>query len=184
MGLGLPIIWSRLPEALRLVAASLIAGALAGIAMLWVAHRIPLLRDFTGMGKRRKLLDLFLAVRASLISRSAAKAFALSVGIYALNNLGVTLFAEALGASIRYWDLLAVVSLAVFVSLLPVSVNGWGVREGTMVLGLSVLGVPTATALGASVLLGLGTALATLPGIIVWHINRRHESGAASGADQ
>lgn len=171
---GLPIIWTRLPAALQTTAMLLVLGMCCGFAVIYVMDRIPLLRNFSGDGKRRKLIDLVLAVRGSFISMHSAKALLLSTGIYCLNNLAVYLIAAALGIEVGYFPLLAVVSMAVFLSLLPISVNGWGVREGAMIVGLSVLAVPKASALVISLLLGFGSALVTLPGAFIWYMKRRH----------
>jgi glycosyltransferase 2 family protein len=41
-----------------------------------------------------------------------------------------------------------------FVSMMPISLAGWGVREGAMVVGLSFVGIPTDSALAISILFG------------------------------
>lgn len=180
MAVGLVIIWGQIPALLQTTALLLIAATGGGLAMVWYLDKIPLISNFSSSGKRRKVIDLVLAVRGSIISTHSAKAFLLSVAIYCLNNLAVYLIAAALGVHVAYFELLAVVSMAIFMSLLPVSVNGWGVREGTMIVGLSVLAVPKASALVISVLLGFGSALVTLPGAFIWWMKHRHDPAALS----
>lgn len=173
VALGLPHIWAQLPHALRVFAIGLILATLGGLAVIWALRHVPLLRDFAGQGKRRKLVDLTFAVRGSLLSRHVAVAFLVSIAMFLLGNGVALLLAEALGVRVGYVDVLAVVSMAVFVSLMPISVNGWGVREGAMVLGLSVLGVPKATALAISILFGFAGAIATVPGAFAFFAGRR-----------
>jgi len=54
-------------------------------------------------------------------------------------------------------------------TLVPLSIGGWGVREGAMIALLAPLGVTHETALLFSVALGLAIMLASLPGILwIW----------------
>jgi hypothetical protein len=69
------------------------------------------------------------------------------------------------------------VPLVVLVSMLPVSVAGWGVREGAMVVALGAVGVDRATALTTSVLFGLALAATGIPGGLLWLYGRRHQGG-------
>ena len=58
------------------------------------------------------------------------------------------------------------------VSMLPISIGGWGVREGAMVVALHGFGISAEDALLPSVLFGLCAVAATLPGGILWIINK------------
>ena len=48
------------------------------------------------------------------------------------------------------------------ISALPISVGGWGVREGAMVAGLSIFSIPADTAIVLSISYGLGGLLVAL----------------------
>jgi len=61
----------------------------------------------------------------------------------------------------------SVIPLSVILSSIPVSVNGWGVREATIVALATPLGVAPADALLVSVTLGALNVLASLPGALV-----------------
>jgi hypothetical protein len=56
--------------------------------------------------------------------------------------------------------------------MLPISIGGWGVREGAMVVALHGFGISAEDALLPSVLFGLCAVAATLPGGILWVINK------------
>ena len=60
------------------------------------------------------------------------------------------------------------------VQVAPVSIAGWGTREGAMILVLSLIGVDFNQALGVSVLLGLSFLLSGIPGGFVWLLGVRH----------
>jgi uncharacterized membrane protein YbhN (UPF0104 family) len=174
MGAGLPLMWNRLPLALRLLSIALMAGLLGAGGGLWLFARLPFIANFRGSGRRRKLIDLILAVRGSILSRDVLYAFLVSVVFYCVNIAGVRWFAAALGLDVPYVLLLAIVAMAIFLSLMPISLNGWGVREGAMVVGLSALSVSRESALAISLLYGAGSAIATLPGAFIWAMRRRH----------
>jgi len=56
--------------------------------------------------------------------------------------------------------------------VIPISIAGWGVREGGMIVGLGYLGVVPEEALVLSILYGFSTLLIALPGGIGWLIHR------------
>jgi glycosyltransferase 2 family protein len=173
MAAGLPIIWVRLPPLLRLLGCSLILGLVAGMAMVWSITKLRFIADYRGGGKRGKLIDLATAIRGSVLSRDSLKALTVSVVIYCSSIAGVYCIALSLGIALNYFELLAVVSMAMFLALLPVSLNGWGVREGAMIVGLSALSVNREPALLISLLFGFGAAVVTLPGGFFWYLKKQ-----------
>lgn len=180
---GLPLIWNQLPPLLRLFSLALIAATIGGILAILLLDRVGWLTRYSGIGKRRKLIDLALAVRASLFSVKSLEAFGISCLIYCLMILGVFWIARGIGVSVDYLSLLAIVSLAMFVASMPVSVNGWGVREGAMVAGLSALGVSREAALAISLMFGFINAVVTIPGAFVWHAQRRQVAAHPSNRE-
>jgi glycosyltransferase 2 family protein len=63
---------------------------------------------------------------------------------------------------------MAVMSMVTLVTVLPISLAGWGVREVSVVALLGMLGVDQAPALLLSVEFGLLGLLMTLPGGLLW----------------
>lgn len=179
MAAGLPLMWNRLPLALKLLSMVLMAGLLGGCGVLWLFAKLPFIVNFRGEGRRRKLIDLLLSVRDSVLSKDALYAFLVSMIFYGVSIAGVRWFAAALGLDVPYLLLLAIVAMAIFLSLMPISLNGWGVREGAMVVGLSALSVSRESALAISLLYGAGSAVATLPGAFIWAMRRRHVDDGA-----
>jgi hypothetical protein len=177
---GMPFAIRLLPEAAVLPvvgAALLLVTACAGALLL---DRLP----FPGTmrtGRLGHLLTLVADTRAAIGTREAALAFTCGIGVHALCILAITLLARAFGHALDFRDLLTVVSFAIFAALLPISFNGWGVREGALVLGLSLLAVGKDTALLISFLYGVGTALVALPGSLSWHrLRPRHHPPQAT----
>ena len=62
------------------------------------------------------------------------------------------------------------------IAMLPISIAGWGVREGASIVAFGTLGLPPHNALGASVAFGLIVAAVSLIGGILWAGDRRKMS--------
>jgi uncharacterized membrane protein YbhN (UPF0104 family) len=99
--------------------------------------------------------------------------FALAATTHLLNVLVFWMLGQSLGLTMAFDQWFIVVPTVLLISMLPISVGGWGVREGAMVVALQGLGVPSEEALLSSILFGLCAVTATLPGAIVWISTRR-----------
>jgi len=99
--------------------------------------------------------------------------FALAATTHLLNVLVFWMLGQGLGLTITFDQWFIVVPTVLLISMLPISVGGWGVREGVMVVALHGLGVPSEEALLSSILFGLCAVTATLPGAIFWISTRK-----------
>lgn len=152
--------------ALTVVSMAFLAGVLALGAVAFgadqVVHRVPLRRAPRRL--RRPIEEMATNLRGyrSHPARLAA-VLAVSLAGWGLNLVSMVLFARALGAGVG-WDVFAMaLPLTLAVTLLPISVNGLGVREGLLVglLARAGVGAVTGTALAVFVdLQGLPLALA------------------------
>jgi hypothetical protein len=70
--------------------------------------------------------------------------------------------------SVRLLDVVLVMPPVMLLSSLPISVAGWGVREGAMVIAFSLIDVPQEAALALSVQFALCGYLAATPGALAW----------------
>ena len=97
---------------------------------------------------------------------------ALSIGSSLLAVLLIYINGSAIGADLRALDCLVLVTPALLVSALPISLGGWGVREGALVAAFSLVHADPAAVAATSVMFGLTTplvggvaaAIALLPG--------------------
>jgi glycosyltransferase 2 family protein len=99
--------------------------------------------------------------------------FALAATTHLLNVLVFWMLGQSLGLTMTFDQWFIVVPTVLLISMLPISVGGWGVREGTMVVALHGLGIPPEEALLPSILFGLCAVSATLPGGIFWVISKK-----------
>lgn len=83
---------------------------------------------------------------------------------------GICIYALAMGLGIEvsFWLTVAVAIPVLLLAGLPISVNGWGVREGAMVAAFAPLGVPVEGALSVSILFGILSTVVALPGVFYW----------------
>lgn len=76
--------------------------------------------------------------------------------------------AESLQVPIHSWDLAVIVPLSLVVQMLPVSVNGFGVREATFSLYFARIGLPIASAVLLSLVAAAVMMFFSLSGAIVY----------------
>lgn len=81
--------------------------------------------------------------------------------------------AQGLSLNISFLDLMVVVPVVTVLMLMPVSLNGLGVREGGFVILLSQMGVNQAEALSLSLLIYALTLLFSLAGGVLFFVGRR-----------
>lgn len=157
-GGGAPLVWVAL-------------GSIALIAVLTgglYADKLPLPQSVARHQWIATALSLMRQIRQGLLSRPGALALALSLLIHLTTVVVVVLTGHALHIAIPLEAGLLVVPLAILAAAVPISLNGWGIREGVMVAGFALFGISSADALLVSVLLGFGIIIAVLPGSFTW----------------
>jgi hypothetical protein len=86
-------------------------------------------------------------------------AITLAIGASLFGVLLVYMIGSAIGADLRALDCLVLVPPALLVSALPISLGGWGVREGALVAAFSLVHADPAAVAATSVVFGLTTPL-------------------------
>jgi uncharacterized membrane protein YbhN (UPF0104 family) len=90
----------------------------------------------------------------------------LSLGTAICNVAAFACCAAAIGVALPPATALALVPLILFTMLIPVTVSGWGLREGAAVALLPLAGATAPEGLAASVAFGLAVLAAALPGVV------------------
>jgi uncharacterized membrane protein YbhN (UPF0104 family) len=112
------------------------------------------LREFLSRNVRIREVGEYLRDLSASPARAAAIIISSLVAQVAY-FIAVFVIARATGAEIGFMQLLTVLPVIALVASLPLSVGGWGIREGAFVYGLGLLGVPMETAFLISVQIGL-----------------------------
>ncbi|WP_145679529.1 lysylphosphatidylglycerol synthase transmembrane domain-containing protein [Azospirillum brasilense] len=165
--LGLPHLVATAPPAVAW--AGPVAVALLAVAMVvgLQADRLPL----PGVLRRppvRAAQAQVARLRAALLTRAALAGLLHSAAVHLCTVFAVIAYATALGIPVRVLDALAVVPMTIFAAALPISLNGWGVREGAFVAGFALYGLGATDALALSLMIGLSVTLSSLPGGLLW----------------
>ncbi|MGF1630098.1 MAG: lysylphosphatidylglycerol synthase transmembrane domain-containing protein [Kiloniellaceae bacterium] len=155
------------PPLLRVALLISLPGLLAGFGLLCSLDLVPLptvlvrwARPFLALAADARQVMLVPLISIALL--------ALSVVAQLFTVGAVFLLAQGLGLSLGFADSLALVPAIVLITFFPLSFAGWGVREGAAVLLLGAAGLAADQALAVSVLLGLGSLAAGLPGCLLW----------------
>lgn len=90
----------------------------------------------------------------------------LSLGTAICNVAGFTFAAWAVGSTLSFSLALVLVPMILLAMLLPITVSGWGLREGVAVALFPIVGLEAAEGLAASVAFGLIFLLVSLPGLL------------------
>lgn len=112
--------------------------------------------------------------------RTSGQAVFLTVIAYAGASYVVHLLARGIAVDLGLGNSLLLIPLVTLVTVLPISIAGWGLRESAMVVALGLVGVPAIAAFSLSVLYGLVVMAAGLPGGFIWLATWRPEPRAHS----
>ncbi|MBL8630449.1 MAG: flippase-like domain-containing protein [Rhodospirillaceae bacterium] len=165
--LGLPWMLGNAVGALTWTAvasALLVAGLIAGLFV----DLLPLPQALKQRAFVKTVLDLIGKTRHSLASAAGLVAVGVSIIIHLMTILVVVAVGSALGIDDMLMPSVLVVPTALIAAAIPVSLNGWGVREGVMVAGFALFGIGQADAFLVSVLLGVSVVISALPGGFTW----------------
>jgi uncharacterized membrane protein YbhN (UPF0104 family) len=98
--------------------------------------------------------------------------FGISIVGHLMISAAIWLIAVSLGIDLDFLNGLAVLPAVMLVSALPISIAGWGVREGGMVVGLGLLAIGASDAALVSIFFGLLLLGFGLLGGVVWLFTR------------
>lgn len=128
---------------------------------------------------RRLLYRLYVALAAPSV---LPKQIAFSLGTAICNIMAFAFCAFAVGVHLPVLAIATLVPLILFSMVVPLTIGGWGVREGAAVLLFPIAGASGAQGLATSVAFGLVIVGAVLPGLALsWLAARRAEQQTRKG---
>jgi len=128
----------------------------------------------------RGLADWSGDFRRLIGSRWSIAVYATSLLAYINLIVSAALVGRSLDLPLTALDYLAVMPIATVAMVIPISVGGWGVREGVLIAVLGAMGVPQATALTFSMMFGAAVALSSLPAASLLWLRDPLASGRAT----
>jgi uncharacterized membrane protein YbhN (UPF0104 family) len=125
-----------------------------------LAERWWVIRHVTGVAKA--------SVRLWRPARTALTIGVLSIFIHLLTVMAAWGAAKSITAPLSFADALFLVPPVMLISIIPISIAGWGVREGVMVVAFGYAGLHQSDGLIVSLLIGLGMFILGVLGAIWW----------------
>jgi glycosyltransferase 2 family protein len=160
--------------------------AVAGLAGIVAAAQLNSLPTAWLRWRPLRLLhSLGGATHAVFMHRSVLPTLVLAVAAQTAMALSVFFIARSLKIDVSVLDCLILMQPVALATALPISIGGWGVREGAVIGLFGLIGVASAAALVLSVQVGLVTMLASLPGGLFcfgWSAARAHNSARGTHA--
>lgn len=108
-----------------------------------------------------------------LLSRRGLVVLAISMAIHLTGAVALWMVALGLGMELALLPCLVLVPPAMLVATLPISLGGWGVREGSLVAAFAMIGVGADASVAISVAFGLLVMVSGVAGLGVWLVGRR-----------
>lgn len=166
----------------HLVPLALLAGA--GALAVVLAVRMNRSSAPAGGGRARALLA---EAREGLLSRRNGPGVALSSAAVLAGHLAMfVVAARVAGSAASVLALLPIAVLALLAMGLPLNVGGWGPREGVTAWAFGAAGLGAGTGFGVSVVYGVLSFVAALPGaavlVVRWYTGLRAGAAGAGAA--
>jgi len=179
---GLPFLLSRVSnQAAILAIGGLALAGVAGTVVLLTLDRLPkrlitlpAFASFVRFGTLVRFLLLQSERRGLLLASALLIHLVTAAACYAL--------ARGVGAQLSVVDAGILIPPVVLLTAVPISISGWGVREGAMVACLGLAGVSSEQALSVSLLLGAISVLMGLIGGVIWLVSPERGSYSAEKA--
>jgi len=144
----------------------LTVGGISGFALLFHLEKITFLANY-------KILNLFhrLAKRLNSLYKNRTLLYlhiAISVLVHMLTILAIYALALSIDFHMSFQIFLIAVPPVFLLTVIPISLAGWGIREGAMVGIFMLVGADETKVLAMSILYGLLLIISSLPGSYFW----------------
>jgi hypothetical protein len=150
--------------ALLVIGLGSLAAGLVFIALAW--DKLRILQRWSLTRHLVAAAEIALAILRS--PRDLISISVLSVLIHLLSAAAASCAAYSVGANLSLANSLFLVLPVILISIVPISIAGWGVREGAMVAAFAYAGLPQSDGLIVSLLFGAGFLVLGMAGGLVW----------------
>ncbi len=180
---GLPWLFDLVTDpAARWALSTVLFAGVAGFGIFLALNRMA-----QGFGRWRVVRALLalsaLAAKVMASARYALPVILLSVLSFVGFAVIVYSLARAMQLDVTLRDCILLVPPVILVTVVPISIAGWGVREGAMVVAFGFINVPASAAFAVSVMFGVTIAVASLPGSLFWWLSGYSIRNVAASTD-
>lgn len=162
--LMLPVSLALLPPPIAYTVAGVSS---AGLLAVVVALSLPWMK----LARHHRLLNLVADLsafgrRVLAHPRGFALQCGLSLSVHFCALLAMFVLARQLGVEADFFTQLAIQPSVIIISMMPISLAGWGIREGSMVAMFAAIGISAPAVVATSLSFGLLVLISTLPGLV------------------
>lgn len=118
--------------------------------------------------KKIKIFELFNDLYFSNNNKIISKVLLLSIIIHFLVSTVGFLILSALNVNIDFWPFIWLFLSSLLISTIPISIGGWGFREGIFIISMRLIGIDTETSIAISFIYAFETSIIGLIGGILW----------------
>lgn len=144
----------------------ILSGLTAGLLLLFFLRKFPFFAAGRYLGFLGRLSERCFQVYSSVSSVSVQLGLSILVHLFSMSVF--YLIGKGVGLNFPPQTYLALVPPVILLTIVPVSLAGWGVREGAMVGFFLLIGADKAKVLSLSLLCGLTALVSSLPGLAVY----------------
>lgn len=160
----------------RVASLAVILVGLGVTASLISFNYMPLPKRLAGWLPIAKLRELTATMAyAALHLKTGFSALTITLLIQCLASASMWTIARGLGESHAFLDYLILVPFVMLMTMVPITIAGWGVREAAMVVAMGFLGGDPEMAVATSLLFGVATFAVSLVGGAMWFLSPRSE---------
>lgn len=164
--------WELRPGSIRWALFASAPLAFSGLIVLSFSDKFPI--SWLPTSVRSHLREFAQGLRL-ILGRFGASLEIFSLGCLSssLGILSAYIIGLEIGITLDFPAYLCVLGGAVILTVIPISLAGWGLREAAVVGLFGEMGVSSEKALVVSLLFGLGLTVSSLPGGILWALKGR-----------
>lgn len=159
-----------LPTGMRAIILAVVGTGMLGFITLIFMHRIRWLE-----GYRLTAFICTISRQLAFIFSSGPRALiqlVLSLAVHSFSMLAVFLISRSVGMEYDLLTIMVIVPPVILLTLIPLSLAGWGIREGAMIGLFTLIGAAKPEVLAMSILYGFILILASFPGLWVYLTGR------------
>lgn len=145
--------------------------SLVGLVALFFLHNVKLLSRVKLLGYLNRLSQRYASIYSSINAISIQVTLSVLTHLFAMSAFFI--LGHGVGLMYPLQTYLALVPPVILLTILPISLAGWGIREGAMVGFFVLIGADKASVLSLSILYGLLALAASLPGLFVFLTQRQ-----------
>jgi len=155
-----------LPAAAAIPIATIVVAGIVGFSLFYSLRLLHFLSRWRGI---RMFHELSARLHILLNNwRSVCLQLCLGVLIHVLAIFGIYFLGHSVGLVYEMATFMVIIPPAILLTIVPISLAGWGVREGAMIGLFTLLGADKVTVLSMSILYGIVLIVISIPGLYVY----------------